>query len=65
MRAKSIRTARNEGDQVMALDWTSLGREVRRRTLETLEHHFATLADASSQGRMPAGLRYEVDWSEA
>ncbi|UCE58583.1 MAG: hypothetical protein JSU63_14205 [Phycisphaerales bacterium] len=65
MRAKSVTAVRNESDRIMALDWTSLGREVRRRTLEAVEQHFSGLADSSSQGWMPADMPYEVDWSEA
>ena len=49
MRLTTKPTPANECDQLMALDWSSLGRLVRRRTLDAVTLHFSTLAAAAGQ----------------
>ena len=39
-----------ESDNIMSLDWTSLGRLVRRRTLEALAVHFALRGSDEGRG---------------
>ena len=40
MRIAMPRTDGSEGDNIMSLEWASLGRLVRRRTLEAVAMHF-------------------------
>ncbi|MHC4697729.1 MAG: hypothetical protein ACYTFA_13410 [Planctomycetota bacterium] len=49
MRIKTMQPPSNECDQLMALDWSSLGRLVRRRTLDAVTLHFSALAAVAGQ----------------
>ncbi|MGB2986769.1 MAG: hypothetical protein WBE26_12915 [Phycisphaerae bacterium] len=48
MRLTTSQTDPNSDVETMALDWESLGRYVRQRTLEAVAMHFAVMA-ASDQ----------------
>lgn len=43
----------NHGVEVLTLDWESLGRLVRKRTLEAVALQFAAMAEMSEKGIPP------------
>lgn len=49
MRVKTTSIPAHESDQLLALDWGSLGRLVRGCTLDALTLHFLGLADPLGQ----------------
>ncbi len=53
MRPMMLADSPYRSDEIMALDWASLGRLVRKRTLEAVALHFETLAATS--GQVPGG----------
>lgn len=44
-------------DELMALDWSSLGRLVRRQTLEAVAAHFAANAEHDHQAKTTPATR--------
>ena len=49
MRSRMLATSTGDGDRLLALDCASLGRLVRRRTLEAVALHFGMLAASSDR----------------
>ena len=47
-------------DVVLPLDWESIGREVRARTLEAVALHFALTGEAASEMAMADGTATEI-----
>ena len=49
MRIKTTAMSADSDDRIVAFDWASLGRLVRRRTLAAVALHFSVLDAASGQ----------------
>jgi hypothetical protein len=66
--AEGMAPARREGREGL-LDWASMGRLVRQRTLEAVSMHFAEMSEVDADAALamrdsatPDGVSYSVAW---